>query len=197
MPASRITVNTPTTHGAIGFSTALPPSMTLGCGSWGGNVTSDNVSPLHLMDIKRVAFETRPVASKRPAVLAQPAAMPKQAVAPPPTVAATSTPKVSREEIAAIVDRFLANRQPEPAPLPSPPPARSEAAPGPLSNGGTTRASAKANVSTNGRQAADFVSEDDVRRAIQKGEKIYVGPKTIITPSARDIGEPAEVFAKA
>src|SRR5216683_2592868 len=64
MPASRVTVNTPTTHGAIGFSTALPPSMTLGCGSWGGNVTSDNVSPLHLMDIKRVAFETRAVASK-------------------------------------------------------------------------------------------------------------------------------------
>ena len=63
MPASRIAVNTPTTHGAIGFSTALPPSMTLGCGSWGGNVTSDNVSPLHLLDIKRVAFETRPVKS--------------------------------------------------------------------------------------------------------------------------------------
>jgi hypothetical protein len=39
MPASRVVVNTPTTHGAIGFSTALPPSMTLGCGSWGGNVT--------------------------------------------------------------------------------------------------------------------------------------------------------------
>ncbi|MDQ3806070.1 MAG: aldehyde dehydrogenase family protein, partial [Acidobacteriota bacterium] len=61
MPASRVVVNTPTTHGAIGFSTALPPSMTLGCGSWGGNVTSDNISPWHLMDIKRVAFETRPV----------------------------------------------------------------------------------------------------------------------------------------
>src|SRR3982750_877405 len=68
MPASRVTVNTPTTHGAIGFSTALPPSMTLGCGSWGGNVTSDNVSPLHLMDIKRVAFETRAVKSVRPPV---------------------------------------------------------------------------------------------------------------------------------
>src|SRR5918911_45154 len=39
----------------------------LGYGSWGGNVTSDNVSPLHLMDIKRVAFETRPVKSARPA----------------------------------------------------------------------------------------------------------------------------------
>src|ERR687889_593494 len=77
MPASRVVVNTPTTHGAIGFSTALPPSMTLGCGSGGGNVTSDNISPWHLMDIKRVAFETRPVPSKRPARAAlgpQPAA---------------------------------------------------------------------------------------------------------------------------
>ena len=48
----------------------------------------------------------------------------------------------------------------------------------------------------NGRQAVEFVSEDDVRRAIQKGEKIYITAKTIITPAARDIGEPAEVFAK-
>ena len=48
----------------------------------------------------------------------------------------------------------------------------------------------------NSRKAVDFVSEDDVRRAIQKGEKIYVNARTIITPSARDMGEPAEVFAK-
>ena len=197
MPASRITVNTPTTHGAIGFSTALPPSMTLGCGSWGGNVTSDNVSPLHLMDIKRVAFETRPVASKRSAVAAR-AAMPEPAAtsapAPPPVVSAAAPPKVSREEIAAIVDRFLANRPAESIPLPAPP------APAPdlradVGNGQGPPAPAAAN--SNGRQAADFVSEDDVRRAIQKGEKIYIGPKTIITPSARDIGDPAEVFAKA
>src|SRR6059058_2057424 len=117
MPASRITVNTPTTHGAIGFSTALPPSMTLGCGSWGGNVTSDNVSPLHLMDIKRVAFETRPVASKRPAVATQPAAMPQSSATRPIVTASSSrsasAPKVTREEIAAIVDRFLANRPSE------------------------------------------------------------------------------------
>jgi len=200
MPASRITVNTPTTHGAIGFSTALPPSMTLGCGSWGGNVTSDNVSPLHLMDIKRVAFETRPVASKRPAVAAQPAAvMPSAAPSASPQPAKTATPKVSREEIAAIVDRFLANRPADAAPLPPPAPVRAEAPPSPKSppsNGGT-RTAAASNASSNGRQAADFVSEDDVKRAIQKGEKIYVGPKTIITPSARDIGDPAEVFAKA
>jgi len=203
MPASRITVNTPTTHGAIGFSTALPPSMTLGCGSWGGNVTSDNVSPLHLMDIKRVAFETRPVPSKRPAVAAQPVtAMAPQPSARPAPVMTTSTsrpasaPKVSREEIAAIVDRFLANRQPEAtgSPLPSPPPAQAVA---PAPPAGRIQANPPISSSSNGRKAADFVSEDDVKRAIQKGEKIYVGPKTIITPSARDIGEPAEVFAKA
>jgi acetaldehyde dehydrogenase (acetylating) len=202
MPASRVTVNTPTTHGAIGFSTALPPSMTLGCGSWGGNVTSDNVSPLHLMDIKRVAFETRPVASKRPAVAAQTVVMPPGPVAgrpaplsPPPS----ATPRVSREEIAAIVDRFLANR-PADAPLPPPPAQTTDYAPPRSGDGGASRATTPpAGPSANGHRAAaaDFVSEDDVRRAIQKGEKIYVGPKTIITPSARDMGNPAEVFAKA
>jgi acetaldehyde dehydrogenase (acetylating) len=194
MPASRITVNTPTTHGAIGFSTALSPSMTLGCGSWGGNVTSDNVSPLHLMDIKRVAFETRPVQSKRPAVSAPPAAIPHPpriasiGVVNPARVSAASN--VSRQEISAIVDRFLANRQPEPAstPVQAPPAA---------GNGGTREpVKAVSAPSSNGRKAAEFVSEDDVRQAIQKGEKIYVGPRTIITPSARDIGDPAEVFAK-
>jgi acetaldehyde dehydrogenase (acetylating) len=202
MPASRITVNTPTTHGAIGFSTALPPSMTLGCGSWGGNVTSDNVSPLHLMDIKRVAFETRPVQSKRPAVTAQAVAMPQQPPAIRSAPAATTSPaagaaKVSRQEIAAIVDRFLANRQPESAPLPAPEvprPDRSTAG----GNGEAARepANAPSQSAVNGPKAAEFVSEDDVKRAIQKGEKIYVGPRTIITPSARDIGDPAEVFAK-
>src|SRR5215204_422567 len=112
MPASRIIVNSPTTHGAIGFSTALPPSMTLGCGSWGGNVTSDNVSPWHLMDIKRVAFETRAVPSKRPARTAQqPAASPLQP--------ATAGVAVSRDDIAKLVDRFLSQRQPTPTqPLP-------------------------------------------------------------------------------
>jgi acetaldehyde dehydrogenase (acetylating) len=196
MPASRITVNTPTTHGAIGFSTALPPSMTLGCGSWGGNVTSDNVSPLHLLDIKRVAFETRPVASKRPAVAAQATAMAPQpraasrAATAAPTARGGGAPRVSREEIASIVDRFLANRPPE-MPLPSPP--RDEPAP---PRGSETNARPAPSASSNGRKAAEFVSEDDVKRAIQKGEKIYVGPRTIITPSARDIGDPGEVFAK-
>lgn len=206
VPASRVTVNTPTTHGAIGFSTALPPSMTLGCGSWGGNVTSDNISPLHLMDIKRVAFETRPVPSKRPAVTAQPAIRMSQQPAAVRTTTATPAsrgvgtpaPKVSRQEIAAIVDRFLANRQPESAPpAPTSDAPRNDYSMSARGNGGASGSMREpASTASNGRKMAEFVSEDDVRRAIQKGEKIYVGPRTIITPSARDIGDPAEVFAK-
>jgi acetaldehyde dehydrogenase (acetylating) len=203
MPASRITVNTPTTHGAIGFSTALPPSMTLGCGSWGGNVTSDNVSPLHLMDIKRVAFETRPVKSVRPAVSTQPAAT-QPAPQKQPVVAGG---KINREEIAAIVDRFLAGRAPEevqPTLAPAPEVEAGSMYTGveksPSSNGAATAsppsAPASSPASVNGKKAVDFVSEDDVRRALQKGEKIYINGKTIITPAARDIGDPAEVFAK-
>ena len=198
MPASRITVNTPTTHGAIGFSTALPPSMTLGCGSWGGNVTSDNVSPLHLMDIKRVAFETRPVKSVRPAVAAQPMAAAKE-----PVVAGG---KIDRQEIAAIVDRFLAGKRVEQPASPLPPPViESEAGsmyavpppkPAPVQNGNERKPEPVSKPATNGAKAVDFVSEDDVRRAVQKGEKIYINARTIITPAARDIGEPAEVFAK-
>ena len=140
------------------------------------------------MDIKRVAFETRPVKSARPAVGVQQASQP---VAAKEQIVAGG--KIDRQEIAAIVDRFLANRPSEPAasPLPTPAPAQNaQPAPRPVQASAPTGA-------TNGRKAADFVSEDDVKRAIQKGEKIYVGPKTIITPSARDIGEPAEIFAKA
>ena len=59
-PAFRICVNTPTTHGSIGLTTGLDPAMTLGCGGWGGNITSDNISPKHLLNIKRLAYEVRP-----------------------------------------------------------------------------------------------------------------------------------------
>jgi acyl-CoA reductase-like NAD-dependent aldehyde dehydrogenase len=200
MPASRITVNTPTTHGAIGFSTALPPSMTLGCGSWGGNVTSDNVSPLHLMDIKRVAFETRPVKSARPAVNAPVSTQVSQPVAAREPVVAGG--KIDRQEIAAIVDRFLAGKRIEPSSSPLPPPLiESEAgsmyaAPPPQPQPQPPPVSKPAPPATNGSKAVEFVSEDDVRRAIQKGDKIYINGKTIITPAARDMGEPAEVFAK-
>lgn len=55
-PAARILVNTGSTQGATGASTGLIPSFTLGCGTWGGSSVSENVSPMHLINIKRVAY---------------------------------------------------------------------------------------------------------------------------------------------
>lgn len=59
-PASRILVNTPSTQGAVGATTCLAPALTLGCGSIGGSATGDNITPLHLINIKRIASEVRP-----------------------------------------------------------------------------------------------------------------------------------------
>lgn len=55
-PASRILVNTGGTQGGTGASTGLMPSFTLGCGTWGGSSVSENVTPRHLVNIKRVAY---------------------------------------------------------------------------------------------------------------------------------------------
>lgn len=183
MPASRVVINSPTTHGAIGLSTDLPPSMTLGCGSWGGNVTSDNVSPIHLMDIKRVAFETKPVG--------KPASLTKAAVAAP--TGSKQLPK--REQIAAIVDSFLSKKlsekpaesPPEPPPVEVSSPVKTvihELRPQSLTENGAKH------------EPVDFVSESDVRAAVEKGAKIYITSKTILTPAARDLGEEKDIFAK-
>ena len=57
MKACRVVVNTPSSHGGIGdlYNFKLRPSLTLGCGSWGGNSVSENVGPMHLLNIKTVA----------------------------------------------------------------------------------------------------------------------------------------------
>lgn len=60
-PASRILVNTSTTHGAVGATTNLMPALTLGCGAIGGSATSDNISPLNLIDVRRMAYGVREV----------------------------------------------------------------------------------------------------------------------------------------
>src|SRR3954469_9096 len=55
MPTGRVLVNSPSSLGCAGVSTGLPPSLTLGCGTYGGNSTTDNVSYRNLLNIKRVA----------------------------------------------------------------------------------------------------------------------------------------------
>ncbi|MCC7429755.1 aldehyde dehydrogenase family protein [bacterium] len=57
-PAYRIVVNSPSTHGAIGLTTGVYPAMTLGPGTSGGAITSDNITPRHLINVKRLAFDT-------------------------------------------------------------------------------------------------------------------------------------------
>src|SRR5206468_3634611 len=95
-PAFRLVVNTPAPHGSIGHSTKLFPSMSLGCGTPGGNITSDNISPMHLVNIKRLAYERRPV--NRPGDVA--AGLPRQGFIPPQGGAAQAS--MRRAEGAAV-----------------------------------------------------------------------------------------------
>jgi len=60
-PAFRILINTQAALGAVGYTNELLPSMTLGPGTFGGSIISDNLSAKHLINIKRLAFETRPI----------------------------------------------------------------------------------------------------------------------------------------
>lgn len=55
-PVSRLLVNTPGALGGVGATTNLAPALTLGCGAVGGSATSDNITPLNLINIRRVAF---------------------------------------------------------------------------------------------------------------------------------------------
>jgi acetaldehyde dehydrogenase (acetylating) len=60
LPAGRVLVNTPALHGGMGYSCDIDPSFMLGTGTWSGSIVSDNVTALHLINIKRIAYESRP-----------------------------------------------------------------------------------------------------------------------------------------
>jgi acetaldehyde dehydrogenase (acetylating) len=262
VPAFRVVVNTSAVHGSIGYSTNLFPAMTLGCGAPGGNITSDNIGPQHLMNIKRIAWESRAVehrtipAEQRlggrnpilapPAVSATPTSVGSRQAAPvssgerapatsaPDFAASPNVPEgpsapaspasTDRTAIARVVGQFLEAQgiargsgvsapmqKPAPAakPLPSPAEVAAEIAgrffgptvsakeavaavpPAPSPNPTKTEAPAKPAI-----QISSFVSENDVRRAMTRSEKIFIGPKTILTPSARDLGLEHAVFVE-
>jgi acetaldehyde dehydrogenase (acetylating) len=141
-PVFRIVANTQSSMGATGYTTGLAPSMSLGCGAYAGNITSDNITPLHLINVKRLAYELPREGREAPG--------------PAPTAS--------------------------PSPAPAPPPAPAAAAPRPA-----------AVVPPSG-PPVDFVSEDDVRRALREGRTIRVAPKGIVTPSAMDLAEGKQVL---
>jgi acetaldehyde dehydrogenase (acetylating) len=105
MPAFRILVNTPSPQGSTGITTNVFPAMTLGCGAVANNSTSDNVGPLHLLNIKRLAY----VARKPEEAFEMPldynaATYPSSASAPSGDLA------IDRTTVVAAVERYLASR---------------------------------------------------------------------------------------
>jgi acetaldehyde dehydrogenase (acetylating) len=101
VPAMRVLVNTPSPMGSIGITTNLFPAMTLGCGAVAGNITSDNVGPQHLINIKRLAYVAR-----RPEETFE---MPLDYNAAP-TAASAAPIAVDRASLVAAVERYLASR---------------------------------------------------------------------------------------
>jgi len=179
-PAFRICVNTPTTHGSIGLTTGLDPAMTLGCGGWGGNITSDNISPRHLLNIKRLAYEVRPAlkttASANVPKSSSQAFPAAESSSPrlPKTPARAEPSGIPVQTLAARIDSFLESRGYR----------------APADTGGV-RPEPPAQI------PAAFVCEDDVRAAMKAGRKLVIDEKTIVTPSARDLGEAQRVFVEA
>ena len=113
MPAFRVLVNTPAPHGSTGITTNLLPAMTLGCGAIAGNSTSDNIGPMHLLNIKRIAYHVRDAeqAFQSEEGRAWFAGKPLPAVAAPAAVgSAASTGNAPASRIDEAVGRYLAER---------------------------------------------------------------------------------------
>ncbi len=191
MPAYRVVVNSPSPQGSIGSSTNLFPAMTLGCGAAGGNITSDNISPLHLINLKRIAYEARPVtpaSGSRQSPVAS-----AETTAPAATAAcACGSSALALDEgratdglhmaVSRAVERFLASR------------AQQAQAPA-VASAPTAVSAAPAIPARPKPRPVDFVSEAEVRAALKRREKIVVGKKTIVTPAARDLAAEYDVFA--
>jgi acetaldehyde dehydrogenase (acetylating) len=214
-PAFRICVNTPATLGAIGFTTGLDPAMTLGCGGFGGNITSDNISPRHLLNIKRLAYETRPVAlaavqSGATGAIATDATVASRAQDDrgprlPQAPSKPSPEPITADSLTRRIDAFLASRGLAAtassaagasglAPSAAAPAPRAPAPVAPAPVASVTSLAPSAGAAGQTPTPVTFVCEDDVRSAVKRGEKILVGERTIITPAARDAGEQARIF---
>jgi acetaldehyde dehydrogenase (acetylating) len=194
VPAFRVCVNTASTQGSVGYSTNLFPAMTLGCGALGGNITSDNIGPHHLMNLRRVAWESRVVEHRTisaadrmnapaSAVAATAAASSKGGTVKPTNPSPQSQPSTTSEipdraAIAHAVEHVMAHLGIARGA------AASSATKAPAPAAGSAPAAPKTASAAN---VSPFVTEGDVRRAVTRGEKIFIGPKTILTPSARDV----------
>jgi acetaldehyde dehydrogenase (acetylating) len=193
-PAFRIIVNSPTTHGSVGLSTGLDPAMTLGCGGYGGNITSDNITPRHLLNIKRLAYEVTPVVSRWDRAGAGrgssgPALAPRLPAVPARPAVSTG---ISAEALSRRIDEFLGSRGFKDGETPRP-------GAGARYRGQVSGSDAGAPTPSSEKPETplDFVCEEDVRRAILTGRKLVVSERAIVTPAARDLAEQHRVFSVA
>jgi acetaldehyde dehydrogenase (acetylating) len=183
MPAHRVIANSPTPQGSVGITTGLFPAMTLGCGSVAGNATGDNITPLHLLNIKRLAWSIRPWSNSEDT----------------PAMSQSSSGPVSQARISAAVDRYLAGKSGQPAPAPAKASTVAGIVDKFLESKGVAQTCEPCSAPKRTPEPAapvaplapvaiiDFVCEDDVRQAIRANRKIFIGPKTIVTPSAREL----------
>lgn len=195
MPAMRVLCNTPTPQGSTGITTNLFPAMTLGCGAVAGNITGDNISPKHLINIKRLAYAVRRpedafeipkttnsgVPERQEIVDAVERYLTNRGVMGKSRPKATENNRLPYSKpgnaVVEVVDRFLSSKKPgvvpvKPKPEPKPEPQPAVA-------------------------IVDFVCEHDVRKALEKAQKIFIGPKTIVTPSARDLANQHDILVLA
>jgi hypothetical protein len=154
--------------------------------------------PRHLINLKRLAFETRSYEQAVAGAAVTPRAeAPSMPVSAPPAgvgVAAGPAPGRAQEETAALRQRIsgaleahrLAPPATPPRPRPLPEPSRSPASTGMRGEPGREPRQTVA--------AVPFVSEADVRQAVNEKRCIPVDARTIITPSARDLGQEHRVF---
>ncbi|MGH9674040.1 MAG: hypothetical protein ACRD44_12740, partial [Bryobacteraceae bacterium] len=193
MPAFRVLVNTPAPQGSVGITTNVFPSMTLGCGAIAGNITSDNIGPQHLINIKRIAYNhgraaaTPPAAPVTAAVKASVSGAVEKYLAQRGFPAPGANP-AGGGSAADVVDRFLAGKT-------QGAPARSSCA----APGGAVGAPQPSSPPPPAPPVhiVDFVCENDVRAAIANVKKIYIGPKTIVTPAARELAGQHDVLVEA
>ncbi len=213
-PAHRVLVNTVAAVGAVGLTTELFPSMTLGCGSWGNNITSDNIGPQHLINVKRLAYGKRPfrTAATATAQVSAPESAARNLDAAPlgddlearvgeflrhrGIIASASSVSAAADRAAHDDDCSCATCQHGDSGTvgkTKPEPLRGAYAVTPTDQSvDQEREAGSATVAT----PVDFVAEADVRRALDRGETIRIGPHTIITPLAYEFGEDHDLFLR-
>jgi acetaldehyde dehydrogenase (acetylating) len=196
MPAMRVLVNTPSPQGSTGITTNVFPAMTLGCGAAAGNATSDNIGPMNLINIKRLAYAVREAKDAFETPLdgitavngtvdrkMVSAAVERYLAARGIGAANEAASGVVSNIAAEVVDRFLSERSGR-----RPRDGQSPAAPAPQALTAAAEPTA---------QMVDFVCEADVRAALRENRKIHIGPRTIVTPSARELAAPSDILVVA